>query len=124
MACCGQGNKPGHGPLAPIVLGDADPDAPVVYARVTVDGQDLVRGVSSGDQRYFTGTGLGPALEQGMLVDVSADSMKSRKAARHEFAVVIPGEPTERFGIWKAAKERAREAGGRIEVVPAEKQEV
>lgn len=124
MACCGSGNKPGQSPKSPIVLGEALPDTPALYARVAQHGQELARGVSAGDQRYFNGTGVEPALEQGMLVDVSAGAVRAKKVAqRHEFAVVIPGETTERFGVWKAAQARARETGGRIEVVPAEKQE-
>ncbi len=124
MACCGRGNKPGHSPKAPIILGAAAPGGPVVYARVAEHGQDLVSELGAGDQRYFAGTGIESALSQGMLVDVSAGAVRAKKVAqRHEFAVVIPGKPTELFGIWKAAKARARETGGRIEVVPATKQE-
>lgn len=121
MGCCGSGNLPGNSPNRPVILGQLDPDAPVVYARVMESGQDLLQGISAGDQRYFSGTGIEAALEQGMLMDVSAAAVRSKKqAARHEFLVVAPGHEPERFGVWRAAKARARQIGGRIEVVPIE----
>lgn len=119
MGCCGQSNLPGSHPTMPIVLGHADPASPVVYARITAAGSTLVAGLSSGDQRYFSGTGVIEALDTGMLMDVSAAAVRSgRQALRHEFLVVTAGMEPERFGVWKAAKERAAETGGHIEVVP------
>jgi hypothetical protein len=106
-------------PATAIVLGD--PGGSTTYARVQTGGESLVAGVTAGQQFYFTGTGVEAALEQGLLVDVSAAAIASRRSAmRHEFLVIHPDGTRERYGVWREAQNRAKEVGGRIEVVPAE----
>lgn len=118
MSCCGARRVPGMSPSSAIVLG-SESDT-IVYARVMGDGESLAPQVRSGDQRYFTGTGLIDALERGLLMDVSAGAVRTRRVRRHSFAVVCEDGSREVFDAWRAAQVHARACGGRIEVVGVE----
>lgn len=122
MPCCGSKRLPGNSPANAITLGDPDVSGSTVYARITERGANLVHAMYAGNQAYFTGSGVVPALNEGLLLDVSASAVSARRreTVAHEFMVVSPGGERERYGVWTAAQKRAKVTGGRIEVVPVE----
>lgn len=109
MACCGASRAPGMSASRALVLGEDDGSGPQY---LMVNDNNLVSGVRAGQMRFFKGSGVAAAIEEGLL---SLPVTRTRSKIR--YSVTIGDRKPLIFSVEQTAKAYADKTGGTLEVI-------